>query len=159
MERCRPVRPCLFSLSRGSETISWITQQLVLWVADTLLSHWRLHVYHRDGSRRVEIPYWQNVEVEATLDRSLVMKELFPHNLPRLFIVTQSGETSVPQVRVRRPFRELDLGDKLRLQPAALFHLTHRQRPHTVQRFSGRLTKEHLAVTNPVNLLKTSQWT
>ena len=61
---------------------------------------------------------------------TLATVSLFPPNLPRLLIITQSRKTSVPQVRVRRPFRELDLGDKLRLQPAALFHLTRRQRPH-----------------------------
>jgi len=79
---------------------------------------------------------------------------LFPPDFPRLFIV--SGETSVPQVRVRRPFRELDLGDKLRLQPTAFFHFTRGQRPHrapllrqigerTLVRFKGAQTFENFA--------------
>jgi hypothetical protein len=35
----------------------------------------------------------------------------FPHNLPRRFIFPQPDKLRVPQVPIRRPFGELDLGD------------------------------------------------
>ena len=52
-----------------------------------------------------------------------------PYNLPRLFIFSQTNKLRVPQVTIRRPFGELNLGDQLRLEPHAVFHFFLDQSP------------------------------
>jgi hypothetical protein len=44
-------------------------------------------------------------------------------NLARFFIVPQPGKARMSQMTVRRPFGKLDLRNKLRPEPDAIFHL------------------------------------
>jgi hypothetical protein len=57
----------------------------------------------------------------------------------------------MPQVPVWGPFRELELGDKLRFEPAHSF-ICSAVSAHWVRRFSGRLTNGQRSVSNPLNL-------
>ena len=50
-------------------------------------------------------------------------------NFTRLLVTSQTHKLRMPQVVALGPFRELDLGDKLRLQPMAVFHFTRRKYP------------------------------
>jgi hypothetical protein len=47
---------------------------------------------------------------------------MFPYSLMWVLVFPQAQKGCVPKMVVRRPFANADLCDKLRLQPAALFH-------------------------------------
>jgi hypothetical protein len=58
-------------------------------------------------------------------DRTLSL--FFSGYILRFFIIPESCETCMPQVKVRGPFDELKLTGKNRSQPSAFFHLGSRQ--------------------------------
>src|SRR5215212_2869191 len=62
------------------------------------------------------------LETSFTLDRSLVRRKRLARHFLCVLVVAQADEARMPQMIGIRPFRELDLRNELRLQPAAPFH-------------------------------------